>query len=109
MGQGAPKDMLVTFVIGADDRQCHKNPIATTIAGTKRFKEVVHCNETGGLPIWKNFWLLQPVSNHPQKDNLTVSTVGSSSAGVETLLDHPNMFMTPAYGSLCNLQFFRLS
>ena len=26
MDQGAPKDMLVTFVIGADDRQCHKNP-----------------------------------------------------------------------------------
>ena len=28
---------------------------------------------TGGLPTCKNFWLLQPVSNHPRKDNLTVS------------------------------------
>ena len=26
MGQGAPKDMPVTFVIGADEWQCHKNP-----------------------------------------------------------------------------------
>ena len=34
-------------------------------------------NPSGGLFTWKNFWLLQPVSNHPQKDNLTVSTVGS--------------------------------
>ena len=77
MGQGAPKDMLVTFVIGADDRQCHKTPIFTIIVGTKRFKKVVHCSETWGLPTWKNFWLLQPVSDHPRKDNLTVSTVGS--------------------------------
>ena len=45
------------------------------------------------------------VSNHPQKDNLTISTVGSSSGGVETFLDHPHIFMTPAYGSLCSLQF----
>ena len=43
MGQGAPKDMLVTFVIVADDGQCHKNPIVTVIVGTKRFKNVVHC------------------------------------------------------------------
>ena len=31
----------------------------------------MHCIETGGggggLPTWKNFWLLQPVSNHPPK------------------------------------------
>ena len=67
MGQGAPKDMLVTFVIGVDDRQCHKNPIITTIVGTKRFKKVVHCSETWGLPTRKNFWLLQPVSNYPPK------------------------------------------
>ena len=58
MGQGVPKDMLVTFVIGADEWQCHKNPIVTIIIGTKRFKKVVHCSETGGLPTWKNFWLL---------------------------------------------------
>ena len=64
--------MLVTFVIGADEWQCHKNPIFTMIIGTNRFKKVVHW-----LPNWKNFWLLQPVSNHPRKDNLTVSTVGS--------------------------------
>ena len=76
MGQGAPKDMLVTFVIGADEWQCHKTPIFTIIVGTKRFKKVVHCSETGGLPTWKNFWLLQPVSNHPRKDNRTVSMVG---------------------------------
>ena len=55
MGQGAPKDMLVTFVIGADEWQCHKNPIFTIIVGTNRFKKVVHCSETGGLPTWKNF------------------------------------------------------
>ena len=77
MGQRAPKDMLVTFVIGADEWQRHKTPIFTIIIGTKRFKKVVHCSETGGLPTWKNFWLLQPVSNHPRKDNLTVSAVGS--------------------------------
>ena len=97
--------MLVTFVIGADDRQRHKHPIVTIIIGTKRFKKVVHCSETGGLPTWKNCWLLQPVSNHPRKDNLIVSIVGSHSAGVETFLDHPHIFMTPAYGSLCSLQF----
>ena len=68
--------MLVTFVIGADEWQCHKNPIVTIIIGTNRFRKVVHCSETGGLPTWKKFWLLQPVSNHPRKDNLTVSTVG---------------------------------
>ena len=68
--------MLVTFVIGADEWQCHKNPIVKIIIGTNRFKKVVHCNETRGLPTWKNFWLLQPVSNHPRKDNLTVSTLG---------------------------------
>ena len=69
--------MLDTFVNGADDRQCHKTPIVTVIVGTKRFKKAVHCSETGGLPTWKNFRLLQPVSSHPQKDNLTLSTVGS--------------------------------
>ena len=36
MGLGAPKVMLVTFVIGADDSQCHKNPIATIIVGNKQ-------------------------------------------------------------------------
>ena len=77
MGQGAPKDMLVTFVIGADDRQCHKNPIVMIIVGNKRFRKVAHCSQTGGLPTWKNYWLLQPVSNHPPQDNLTVSIVGS--------------------------------
>ena len=46
MGQGAPKDMLVTFVIGADDGQCHKNPIVTIIVGNKRFRKVVHYSET---------------------------------------------------------------
>ena len=77
MGQGAPKDMLVTFVIGADDGQCHKNPIVVIIVRNERFRKVVHGTETGGLPTWRNFWLLQPVSNHPRKDNLIVSTVGS--------------------------------
>ena len=48
MGQGAPKDKLVTFVIGAHDGQCHKNPIVTIIVGNKRFKKVVHCSEIGG-------------------------------------------------------------
>ena len=65
MGQGAPKDMLVTFVIGADDGQCHKISIVMIIIGIKRFRKAVHCSETGGLPTWKNFWLLQPVSSHP--------------------------------------------
>ena len=68
MGQGAPKDMLVMFVIGADDGQCpKKKSIVTIIVGIKRLRKVVHCSETGGLPTWKNFWLLQPVSNHPRK------------------------------------------
>ena len=40
--------MLVTFVIGADEWQCHKNPIVTIIIGTNRFKKVVHCSEIGG-------------------------------------------------------------
>ena len=35
MGQGAPKDMLVTFVIGADDGHCHKTPIVTKIVENK--------------------------------------------------------------------------
>ena len=74
MGKGAPKDMLVTFIIGADDGQCPKKPIVTIIIGNKRLRKVVHCSETGGLPTWKNIWLLHPVSNHPRKDNLTVST-----------------------------------
>ena len=77
MGQGAPKDLLVTFVIGAGDRQCHKTPIVTIVVGNKRLRKVVHCSDTGGLPTWKKFWLLQPVSNHPQKDNPTGSPVGS--------------------------------
>ena len=41
----------------------------------------------------------------PPKDNLTVSTVGSYEASVETFLDHPHIFITLAYGSLCSLQF----
>ena len=68
---------MVTFVIGADDGQCHQNPIVTIIVGNKRFRTVLHCSETEGLPTWKNFLLLQHVSNHPRKDNLTASTVGS--------------------------------
>ena len=96
----------VTFVIGADDRHCHKNPIVTAIVGTKRFRKVVHRTETLGLPTWKDFWLLQPISNHPKKENLTVSTVAFSTACAETFLDHPHTFMTPAaYGSLCSLPF----
>ena len=35
--------MLVTFVIGADEWQCRKNPIVTIIIGTKRFNKVLHC------------------------------------------------------------------
>ena len=69
MGYGAPKDMPVTFVIGADDGQCHNNPI---IVGNTGFKKVVHCSQTGGLPTWKNLWLLQPISNQTRIDNLTV-------------------------------------
>ena len=76
MAKGVPKDMPVTFVIGADDGPCHKNPIVEIVVGNKRFRKVVHCSETGGLPAWKNFWLLQPVSNH-LTNNLTVSAVGS--------------------------------
>ena len=52
MGQGAAKDMLVAFLIGADDGQCHKNPIVMIIATSKRFSNVVHCSETGVLPTW---------------------------------------------------------
>ena len=63
---------MVTLVI-ADDRQCHNNPIVKILFGNKRFSKVVHGSQTGGLPTWKNFWLLQPVSNHLGKDNLTVS------------------------------------
>ena len=76
MGQGH----VVTVVIGANEWQCHKHPIFTITVGTKRFRRVVHyseTSETGGLPTWKNFWLLQPVSNDPRRDNLTISTVGS--------------------------------
>ena len=29
----------------------------------------MHCSETGGLPAWKNYSLLQPVSNHSQHVN----------------------------------------
>ena len=57
MGQGAPKDMLFTVVIGADDGQYHENPIVMIIVGNKRFQKMVHCSETGGLSTWKNFWL----------------------------------------------------
>ena len=78
MGQDAPRDILVTFVIGADDKQCHKTPNVMIIVGNKRSRKVVHCSQTGGLGDWgENFGLLQPVSNHPRKDNLTVSIVGS--------------------------------
>ena len=56
MGQGAPKDLLVTFVISVD--QYHNNPIVTIIVGNKRFKKVVHYSQIGGLPTWKNWWLL---------------------------------------------------
>ena len=48
MGHGAPKDMLVTFVIGADDGQGHKNPIITIIVGNKRLGR--WCG-LGGSPI----------------------------------------------------------
>ena len=44
------------------------------------FRLVVHCIETGGLPTWKSFGLLQPVSNQPQ-DRVTA---GSCWAHVET-------------------------
>ena len=69
MGQGAPKDMLITFVIRSHDGQCHKTPIVTIIVGNKRFRKVVHCSETRGLPTWKNFWLLQPVSLPKKQPN----------------------------------------
>ena len=52
MGYGAPKDMLFTFVIGAYDEQCHKNPIVTIIVGNKRFRKVVPYRETGRLGDW---------------------------------------------------------
>ena len=66
MGRGAPKNMLVKFVSGADDGQCHKNPIIMIIATNKRFRKVAHCSETGGLPTWKNFWL-SPFQTTPKK------------------------------------------
>ena len=65
LGQSAPEDILVTFVIGAEDGQWHKNPIVMIIATNKTFGNVVHCSETGGLPTWKKFRLLRPASNHP--------------------------------------------
>ena len=67
MGQGAPKDMLVTFVIAADDGQCHKNPIVTIIVGNKRFRKVAHCNETGGLPTGRNPRSYSPFQTTPDK------------------------------------------
>ena len=51
MGQGAPKDMLVTFVIGADDGLCQNNPIVTIIVRNKNFTKVVHCSQTWGSPL----------------------------------------------------------
>ena len=96
--------MLVTFVIGANDGQCHKNPIVTVIVGTKRFRKVVHCIESAGLPRWKNFWLLHPISNHPKRQpNSFNCWILFGRCG--NLFDHPHNFMTPAYGSLCSLQF----
>ena len=50
--------MLVTFVIGAEDGRCYKYLIVAIIIRNKRFRKVVHCSETGGLPTWKNSWLL---------------------------------------------------
>ena len=74
MGHGAPKDMLVTCVIGADDGQCHKNPTVTIIVGTKSFKKVVQCSETGGLPTWKKILALiarfkPPLKRQPNSFN----------------------------------------
>ena len=97
--------MLVTPVIGADDAQCHKNPIVTIVVGYKMFRKVVECSEIRGLPTWKNFPLLQPVSNNLQKDKLIVSTIGSDYASVDTFGDEPHIFMTPAYGCFSTLQF----
>ena len=77
MGRTAPKDMLLTFVIGADDPQGHNNPMVATIVGSKGSWKVVHCSETWALPTSKNFWLLQPVSKDPPKDKPTISFVGS--------------------------------
>ena len=87
MGSGGSFCSGYTF-IGVDDGHCHKTSIVIVIVGTKRFRLVAHCGETRGLPTWKNFWLLQPVSNHPNKDNLKISTVGSSLAAV-----HPHISM----------------
>ena len=67
MGQAAPKDMLVTFVIGADEWQCHKNPIVTIIIRTNRFKRVVHCSETGGGPRLEEFLALLARFKPPPK------------------------------------------
>ena len=59
--------MLVTFVIGADEWQCHKNHIFTVIVGTKRFKKVVHCSETGGAPHLEEFLALTARFKSPPK------------------------------------------
>ena len=72
-----PRTHKVTFVIGADDGQWHKNPIVTIISKDKGFKMVEHCSEIRGLPTWMNFWLLRPVINHRRKDNLKIWIVGS--------------------------------
>ena len=60
-------DMLFTFVIGANDGQCHKNPIVTIIVRNKRFRKVVHCNETGGLPAWKFSGSYIPFQTTPKR------------------------------------------
>ena len=104
MGQGAPKDMLVIFVIGADDGQCHNNTIVTIIVGNKRFRKVVHCSQKWGGATWMNLWLLQPVSNHPRRQPnsfnwwIPLGWCGNP-------LTSPQYFHDPAYGSLYSLQF----
>ena len=59
--------MLVTFVIGADEWQCQKNPIVTIIIGTNRFKKVVRCSETGGAPDLEEFLALTARFKPPPK------------------------------------------
>ena len=59
--------MLDTFVIGADEWQCHKTPIVTIIVGTNRFKKVVHCIETGGSPLGRISGSYSPFQTTPEK------------------------------------------
>ena len=85
--------MLVTFIIGADDRQCHQNPSFMMDCGA------LQCDR--GAPHLEE---LLAVSTK-KKDNQTVSTVGSHRACVEIFCGPPQYFVTIFMAALCSLQF----